>query len=156
VRQAERDIQREVKRWRVGVRGGAALDPELFTFGVHTQLGPVFSSNVFFRPNAEYAFGEITNMVALNLEAIYRLPTTVRRGTWRPYVGAGPSFNFLHQNFERKQGEGRDIDFGDFSFSAGFNILGGFEFRNGVFTELKTSLYAEPAPVFRLIVGYNF
>src|SRR5450759_1981140 len=34
VRDIETDIKRESRRWRVGVRAGAAFDPELFTFGV--------------------------------------------------------------------------------------------------------------------------
>ena len=40
VRDLERDIKRQARRWRVGVRAGAALDPELILFGVHSQLGP--------------------------------------------------------------------------------------------------------------------
>jgi hypothetical protein len=70
------------------VRAGAALDPELFMFGVHTQIGPIFSRNVFFRPNAEFAFAEVTDLIALNLEAIYRLPITARGKTWSAYFGA--------------------------------------------------------------------
>ena len=58
VRGLERDIKRQARRWRLGVRAGAALDPELILFGVHSQLGPIFHHDVFFRPNAEFAFGE--------------------------------------------------------------------------------------------------
>ena len=43
-----------------------------------------------FRPNAEFAFGELTDMVALNLEGAYRLPISFRHGRWSAYVGAGP------------------------------------------------------------------
>lgn len=156
VRGLERDIEREARRWRVGVRAGAALDPELLLFGVHSQLGPVFHRDVSFRPNAEFAFGEVTDLIALNLEATYRLPISSRRGNWSAYVGAGPGFTFLHQNFERTQGEGRDIDFGNFDFGTGFNILTGLQFRRGTFVELKTSVYSQPAPTLRLIFGYNF
>jgi len=74
VRDLEHDIKRQARRWRVGVRAGAALDPELILFGVHSQLGPIFQRNVFFRPDAEFAFGEVTDLIALNLEGIYRLP----------------------------------------------------------------------------------
>ena len=41
-------------------------------------------------------------------------------------------------------------------FDAGFNILVGMQSRRGMFVEAKTSLWARPAPVLRLIVGYNF
>jgi hypothetical protein len=156
VRDLERDIKRQARRWRVGVRAGAALDPELILFGVHSQLGPFFHRDVSFRPNAEFAFGEITDLIALNLEAIYRLPISPRRGRWSPYIGAGPGFTFLHQNFERKAGSGRDIDFGQFDFDTGLNILTGVQFRRGTFVEIKSSVYSRPAPTLRLIFGYNF
>jgi hypothetical protein len=124
------------------VRAGAALDPELILFGVHSQLGPIFHRDVFFRPNAEFAFGEVTDLIALNLEGIYRLPVSSRHGAWSAYLGAGPGFTFLHQNFERKAGEGRDIDFGNFDFDTGFNILTGVQFRRGTFFEVKSSVYS--------------
>jgi hypothetical protein len=156
VRDLERDIGRQARRWRLGVRAGAGLDPELILFGVHSQLGPIFHRDVFFRPNAEFAFGEVTDLIALNLEAIYRLPVVSRRAAWSAYVGAGPGFTFLHQNFQRQQGQGRNIDFGNFDFNTGFNILTGVQFRRGTFFEIKSSVYSRPAPSLRLIFGYNF
>jgi hypothetical protein len=152
----ENEIRRDARRWRIGVRAGVGLDPELILFGVHSQIGPVFSRNVFFRPNADFEWGEITDMVALNLEAVYRVPTTARRGMWAPYLGAGPSLNFIHQSFQTDTGHGRNISFGDFDYETGFNILAGIQNRHGTFFEIKTSLYSEPAPVLRLIVGRNF
>lgn len=155
VRNVEQNIKSEARRWHLGVRAGAALDPELFMFGVHSQIGPIFSRNVFFRPNAEFAFGEVTDLIALNLEAIYRLPISANGKTWSAYLGAGPAFTFLHQNFETQQGQGRDIDFGNFDYETGFNILAGIQ-RRHTFYELKTSLYSRPAPTLRLIIGYTF
>ena len=133
-----------------------ALDPELILIGVQAQVGPFFNPNVYLRPNVEFAFGEVTALFALNLEAIYRLPVTSRVGRWSSYVGVGPGFNFLHQNFERNDGQGKRIDFGDFHSAVGLNILGGLRYRSGMFIELKTSVYASPAPTLRMIVGYNF
>lgn len=156
VKHVEKKIQREARRWRLGVQGGMGLDPELAMFGVHSQMGPVFSRNVFFRPNADFEWGEITDMVALNLEGIYRFPTTIHRGLWAPYAGAGPALNFIHQSFQAKAGQGRNISFGNFDYETGFNILLGFENRHGTFFEAKTSLYSQPAPEFRLIVGHTF
>lgn len=152
VRDVEHNIQREARRWRLGVRAGAALDPELLMFGVHSQMGPIFNQNVFFRPSAEFAFGEVTDLIALNFEGIYRMRTTMHGGKWSPYVGGGPALTFIHQNFQG----GRDIDFGNFDFAAGLNILAGMQSRGGTFFEIKTSLWSRPAPVLRLIVGYNF
>ena len=140
----------------MGVRAGVALDPELILLGVHAQVGPFFNPDVFLRPNVEFAFGEVTALFALNMEAIYRLPVSSRQGRWSAYVGGGPGFSFLHQNFERTNGEGDKIDFGDFHSNVGLNILGGLRYRNGMFMELKTSVYSRPAPTLRLIIGYNF
>jgi hypothetical protein len=152
IREIESDIKRESRRWRAGVRGGAAFDPELFMFGVQSQMGPIFHPRVLFRPNAEFAFGEVTDLIALNLEAVYRFSTSSRRGAWTPYLGGGPSLTFIHQNFEK----GRQIDFGNFDYETGLNILAGMQSRRGTFVELKTSLYSGPAPKLRLIFGYNF
>jgi hypothetical protein len=151
VRDVETNIKREAQRWRLGVRAGAAFDPELFLFGVHSQMGPIFHSDVFFRPNAEFAFGEVTDLIALNLEGVYKMRPSDHRD-WSPYAGAGPALIFIHQSFQH----GRNIDFGNFDFNVGFNILLGAQFRRGTFVEAKTSLYSRPAPVFRLIFGYNF
>ena len=151
VQNVEHEIRRESRRWRLGVRAGAAFDPELFMFGVQSQMGPIFHPRVQFRPNAEFDFGEVTDLIALNLEAVYRL-TDRRQGNWTPYIGAGPALIFIHQNFEK----GRDIDFGNFDYETGFNVLLGMQSRRGAFVEMKTSLWSGPAPTLRAIVGYTF
>jgi len=152
VREVESDIRRESRRWALGVRAGAAFDPELFTFGVQSQMGPIFHPRVVFRPNAEFAFGEVTDLIALNLEAVYRFSPKERRGNWTPYVGAGPAMIFIHQSYS----QGRDINFGNFDYETGFNVLVGMQQRRGTFVEVKTSLWSGPAPKLRLILGYNF
>jgi len=152
VKDVEADIKRESRRWRLGVRGGAAFDPELFTFGVQSQIGPIFHPRVLFRPNAEFAFGEVTDLISLNLEGIYRFSSKQRREGWTPYVGAGPALIFIHQSLDK----GRDINFSNFDYETGFNVLAGLQSRRGTFVELKTSLWSGPAPTLRLIVGYNF
>lgn len=155
VRSLEREIERQARRFQVGVRGGIALDPELVLVGVQSQIGPFFNSNVFLRPNIEFGYGEVTTMFGLNMEAIYRLPITSRQGRWSAYVGAGPGFNFIHQGFSSTTGN-RNIDFDDFRYDSALNILGGVRFRRGTFVELKTTLYSTPAPTLRLVFGYNF
>jgi hypothetical protein len=156
VRRVERDIERQVRRYQIGVRAGVALDPELILIGTQAQVGPFFTRDIYFRPNVEFAWGEVTALFALNAEVIYRLPITSRTGRWSSYVGIGPGFNFLHQNFEKTTGSGNRIDFGDFHSDTGLNILGGVRYRSGMFMELKTSVYSQPSPTLRLVVGYNF
>jgi len=151
VRDVESDIKRESRRWHLGVRAGAAFDPELFMFGVHSQMGPIFNRHILFRPSAEFDFGEVTDLIALNFEPIYRF-TAHRQGKWTPYVGAGPAMIFIHQSYQ----QGRDISFGNFDYETGFNVLVGMQSRKGGFLEMKSSLWSGPAPKLRLIVGYNF
>ena len=155
VRRIERDIERTARRYQLGVRAGVGLDPELVLFGIHAQVGPFFDRDIYFRPNAEFAIGEVTALIALNPEVIYRLPVSSREGRWSTYLGVGPGFNFIHQNFGIETGGDR-IDFGEFRWDAGLNILGGIRYRSGMFMELKTSIYTAPSPTFRFIIGYNF
>jgi len=154
VRRLESDIKRQSRRYGLGVRLGAGLDPEVLTVGVQARLGPFFDRNLSFRPNVEFAFGEVTKLFAFNPEGVYRLPLTPRQGSWSAYVGAGPGFSLIHQNFQRAAAGDTGIDFGDLNFKAGLNFLTGIELRSGVFFEAKTTLYAEPH--LRLIVGYTF
>jgi len=153
VRRLERQIERQVRRFRVGVRGGTALDPELISIGAHATLGPFFDPNVSFRPNVELAFGEVTTLLALNLEGIYRLSPATRQTRWTTYVGAGPNFSFSHRGFEGEE-NGDRFDFGEFDWDTGFNFLIGVENRNGVFVELKATAYASPH--IRLLIGRTF
>ena len=148
-----RSIQRQSRRYRLGVRGASALDPELFIFGAHTQLGPFFNENVFARPNLEIGFGELTTLLAFNFEGVYRLPLNARTSRWGMYAGGGPALNFSHRNFVEETDRGK-IDFGDLDLDVGFNFLLGIQQREGMFLELKSSAYS--LPTIRFIFGYNF
>jgi hypothetical protein len=156
VRDIERGIERQARRYQLGVRAGVALDPELILIGVQSQIGPFFNPDIYFRPNVEFAWGEVTAMFGLNPELIYRLPLSSRQGRWSSYVGGGPGFNFVHQDFQSNSGSGTRVDFSDFHYSVGLNLLAGLRYRSGMFTEIKTSVYSKPAPTLRLILGYNF
>jgi hypothetical protein len=155
VRALESDLKRQVKRFGAGFRMGTALDPELFIIGVQARMGPIFTRDLWFRPNLEIGFGEITGMVALNLEFVYRLPISARENKWSTYFGAGPALNFTNQDFEHEDAT-TSIHWGDFSYKTGFNMLMGMQHRKGPFVEVKTSIYSEPSPVLRLIAGYTF
>jgi hypothetical protein len=155
IRSLERDIERNVRRYRVGVRAGVGMDPEVILIGVQAQVGPIFTPNLTFRPSVDFGWGELTSLFSINPDFIYRLPVSARNGRWSAYAGVGPGFTFLHQNLNTTSG-GKRIDFGEFHSSTGLNILGGLQYRGGMFAELRTSVYAEPAPTLRLIFGYNF
>jgi hypothetical protein len=154
VRKMESDIKRQTQRWRLGVRGATSLDPEMFMFGVHSQLGPFFSDNLYARPNLELGFGELTSLIALNFEAVYRLPVIQRTSRWNVYAGGGPALNFSRRSFEEESSDRNPIDFSDLSLDVGFNFLLGLQNRDGMFLELKTSAYS--IPTIRFEIGYNF
>jgi hypothetical protein len=147
----QREIENQARKWRLGFKIGAGLDPELFLFGVQSDIGPIFSRDFYFRPSAEFAFGELTDMIAINLEGAYRLPVTFREGRWSSYVGAGVGLNFIHQGVGRS-----DISFSNFEYQTGMNIFTGVKFRRGTFAEVKTSLWARGVPTLRLAFGYMF
>jgi hypothetical protein len=153
VLKAERQIEKQVHRFRGGIRTGVGLDPEVVLFGIQARLGPFFSRDLFFRPNVEFGFGEVTKMFGINLEALYRLPFTPRYGRWSAYLGGGPALNFVHRNFE-EAASGADIDFGDFTFEGGLNLLGGIQYRSGMFLEMRATAWSRPTV--RLILGFNF
>jgi hypothetical protein len=153
VRQLENSIKRQTKKYRLGVRGATALDPELFMFGAHGQFGPLFSENIYARPNLELGFGELTTLLAFNFEGIYRLPVVSRGSRWNIYAGGGPGLNWSHRNLSEETDRGK-IDFGDMDLDVGFNFLLGLQSRDGVFVELKTSAYS--LPTIRFEFGYNF
>ena len=149
VSQVTNEIEGEARRWHVGGRIGVGFSPEIFLFGLQSEIGPFFSPHLLFRPNAEFGFGELTDMFSLNLEAAYRLNTTFHR-SWSPYVGGGPSLNFINRS-----ASSGNTSFSNFSYKTGFNVFLGAQ-KHNLFVEMKTSLWSGNAPVLRLMVGANF
>lgn len=153
IRRAEHSIKRQARRYRAGALVGAALDPELVSIAGHGRFGPLFSDRIYARPALEFAFGEVTKLVAINLEGIYQLPLRPQRGTWSIYAGGGPGLIFSHRSFKDETGD-EIIDFGDWDFDTSFNFLVGVEFRSGLLLEFKSTAYS--GPHIRFLIGYNF
>jgi hypothetical protein len=155
VRNLESSIQRQTGRYRVGVRAGAALDPELIVLGAQAQIGPFFNENVWARPNLEFGFGEVTDLIGLNFDGIYRVPVTNRNSRWNFFFGGGPVLNFVKLGFERTDiaTPNESVEFDDFDLDFGLNILAGVQSRGGMFMELKTTVYADPG--MRFVIGTN-
>jgi hypothetical protein len=143
-------IEREARKFHFGVQGGVALNPELVDIGILAKFGPFFSKNLQFRPSIDFAYGEQTRLFALNGDFIYSL-SAARSARRYLYFGVGPQFNFAEQHIK---GEG--VNFSDFHYSNALNIILGIRWRSGLFTELKTSVYAAPAPILRMMAGYTF
>jgi hypothetical protein len=87
-------------------------------------------------------------MYAVNGDAAFHFNKT--HNDWTPYVGMGPSFNFV--NRAASNGE---TSFSDFHFNTGLNIFAGAQ-KHKMFVEMKTNLWASETPTFRVYVGYVF
>jgi hypothetical protein len=125
VRNLEQSVKRQAQRFRVGARTGATLDEELFSLGGHVQVGPFFGDRIWARPNVELGFGEITTLVGLNFEGIYRMPVTQSDGRFAVYFGGGPGLNFIDRGAEALDPTLDDSRFDNFDLDVGFNILMG-------------------------------
>ena len=163
-RQAEQAIEDAVRRFGVGVVGGVGLDPELIMFGAHGTFEPVFHPAVRFRPGLEVGVGEVTTLLAINLDVLYTLPGTTRQTRWSPYIGAGPTFGLSHRGFETEDTDNVDtedptetrnrFDFSDTDFNGGVNFIAGARSRDGLFFELRATAWG--VSNIRLLAGFNF
>jgi hypothetical protein len=172
-RQAASDVEDAAERFGLGVFAGLGLDPELVMVGGHARFGPIFSRNVTFRPGVELGIGEVTTMLGINLDVLYRLPGTTASSRWMAYVGAGPTFGLSHRGFETEEGDKVDIDgvtvtatgvgansgtnrfdFSDTDFQGGANFIAGARSRSGMFMELKGTAWG--VSNIRFVAGFNF
>jgi len=155
IRSMESDIQKQVRRFGVGIRGGVALDQELVMIGGQARFGPFFNSNFSFRPSLEAGFGEASTLVAINLEGIYRLPLTMRQSKWSTYFGGGIGLNFNKLGLPNGLvASGEDVEIDNFQYDTVLTILVGVQFRSGMFTEIRAGAYGQPT--IRIMLGYNF
>lgn len=158
-RQAESAVEDAVRRFRVGLVGGVAVDPELIEFGAHAAFGPIFTRGLEFRPGIEFGLGEVTTAFGINLDVLYVLGDRVGDAGWAPYLGAGPNFALSHQSFatdddDDDEDDGNRFDFSDTDFVGGFNFIAGARRPNGLFMELRATAYG--VSNVRLLVGFNF
>ena len=171
---AEADVERNVRRFRLGVQGGVGLDPEILDVGVHANFGPIFNPNVSVRPVLEIGIGEITTLLGINIDVLYTFPGYTRDTQWIPYVGAGPNFGMSHRGFETEDGDNVDIDlpddiddptddedeepsrfdFSDTDFNGGVNFIVGMRKQSGVFFEMKATAWG--VSNIRLLAGFGF
>jgi hypothetical protein len=155
VKQAETAVKRAVRRYRIGVFGGVALDPELIEFGAHGAFGPFFGENIEFRPGFDLGVGEVTTQFGINLDVIYIMSQTTTTNEWSPYLGIGANFGFSHQSFEGEDEEsGNRFDFGDTDVEGGMNFIVGMRKQSGLFFEMRATAYGVSA--IRLLGGFNF
>ena len=160
-RQVESDVEEAVRRFRIGVTGGAGLDPELIVVGAHGSFGPLFRRGIEFRPGVELGVGELTTMLGIDLNVLYTFPGATAQTRWRPYIGGGPNFALSHRSFETEDTDNVDgaedfnrFDFSDTDFEGGFNLIAGARTRQGLFFELKATAWG--VTNVRVLAGFNF
>lgn len=173
VQQAEADVERAARRFRVGIQGGVGLDPEILDVGLHGAFGPFFTPNVAFRPGIELGIGEVTTLFGINLDVLYTVPGFRGDTVWIPYVGAGPNFGLSHRGFETDDvgnvdgvsasatgttvdddDERNRFDFSDTDFNGGMNFIVGMRKQSGMFFEMKATAWG--VSNVRLLAGFNF
>lgn len=163
VQRTEAQVERAVKRWRIGVQGGVGLDPELLDVGVHAEFGPIFNPNLQFRPVFELGAGEITTTLGINLDVLYLFPSATTDTRWLPYVGAGPNFGLSHRAVnvdgdnpivDDEENDRSRFDFSDTDFNGGMNFIVGMRKQSGTFFEMKATAWG--VSNIRLLVGFNF
>jgi len=124
----------------LGVRGGASVNPDQFYFGAHVETPPIIK-RVHLRPNLEIGVGDHVTLIAVNIEAVYKVP--LRQSPWTVYGGGGPAINYY--NFDEDQGS---------DTRGGLNFVGGLEHDSGVFFEVKVGTWDSPDLKFG--IGYVF
>jgi len=163
----QRDVERVVRRYQLGVHGGVGIDPEVINVGGHGLIGPIFSPNVAFRPGLEIGIGEVTTLLAINLDVLYSFNRDADDNEWAPYAGAGPAFGLSHRGFEAdgdnvsgetpegdiEQDARNRFDFSDTDFDGGINFIVGMRKGRGFF-EMRSTAWG--VSNIRLVAGFNF
>jgi hypothetical protein len=75
------------------------------------------------------------------------------RNNWAFYAGGGIGLNFTKLGFAVETAE-ENINFDDFEFDTGLNIVFGAIARSGVFMEVRAAAYSKPS--IQLVLGYSF
>ena len=164
---AQGEVRDTARRFRIGVQGGAGLDPEILDVGVHASFGRIFNPNLEFRPVFELGFGELTTLLGINFDLLYTFTGVGGNNPWMPYVGAGPTFGLSHRGFETENLDNIDLppdvnvnndfdrfDFGDTDFNGGMNFIVGMRRESGAFFEMKGTAWGVSS--IRLLAGFNF
>jgi opacity protein-like surface antigen len=134
------------KGW--GVRVGGSVDPDQVYGGVHFNLGE-FAKDVRFRPTIEMGFGDDVTTIQALAEVHYVFSKVQ---VWKPYVGGGLGFNYVHANNDCDNCDDSDTE-------VSFAAMGGVETKlksgTGLFFEGKIGFGDNDAD-FKACVGWNF
>ena len=161
---AQRDVERTVRRFGGGVTGGVGIDPEIIHVGAHATFGPIFRQGLQLRPGVEIGVGELTTLFSVNIDVLYTFDNESRATAWLPYVGAGAAFGLSHRGFHTDDSDNIEIDglpiddrnrfdFSDTDFNSGMNFIAGMR-KQKLFFEMRTTAWG--VSTIRLLAGFNF
>jgi hypothetical protein len=163
VQQLASQLERQARRFRVGLEAGVALDPELISINAFSTFTPFVQHGILVRPNVELAFGEVTTLIGINVEGLYMLPGLRRSIRWAPYVGAGPSFSFSNRSVNEQDFISDPnappvntdrFDFSQWDWNNGFNFIIGARNPSGTFFEMKGTAWGVAS--IRMLGGFEF
>jgi hypothetical protein len=164
VTRLQTEIERQARRFRIGLDAGVALDPELISINAFTTFTPFLQRGIMVRPNVELAFGEVTTLIGLNVEGLYMLPGLRRSIRWAPYVGAGPNFTFSHRGVDESEfidpavpalpADDDRFDFSQWDWNNGVNFIVGARNPSGTFFEMKATAWG--VATIRMLGGFEF
>lgn len=163
VQQLASQLERQARRFHIGLDAGVALDPELISINAFSTFTPFVQHGVLVRPNVELAFGEVTTLIGINVEGLYMLPGLRRSIRWAPYVGAGPSFSFSNRSVNEQDFisdpnappvDTDRFDFSQWDWNNGFNFIVGARNPSGTFFEMKGTAWGVAS--IRMLGGFEF
>ncbi|MBI4551506.1 MAG: hypothetical protein HY710_04515 [Candidatus Latescibacteria bacterium] len=128
---------------RVGLRGGATIEPDQVHIGFHVQT--MIVPQWRFQPNVEIGVNDDVTLIALNPELNYLFVTRTRV---KPYLGVGPGINIVDSR----------RPFGRTDTEVGINFVFGFEIPlrsvHTFMTELKVGV--GDSPDLKMTFGVTF
>ena len=106
---AVRDLEQDIKarsptlapRCTCGCRSRSRI---VHVWSALSDWSDLQSKAILFRPNAEFAFGEVTDLIALNLEGCLQIACVVAGKNWSAYIGAGTRFHISAPKFRASAG----------------------------------------------------
>lgn len=121
-----------------GVRAGGTANPDQLHLGGQYEFAPVWQQ-VWLRPVGTFGVGNDATLIAMDVDALYRLPAGLQFGSI--YVGGGPGLHVFRLN-------------GYSASRIGFNAVSGVLHQNGMFGEVRIGF--RESPELGIAVGYTW
>jgi hypothetical protein len=122
-----------------GVRAGGTANPDQLHLGGQYDFARVWQQ-VWLRPVGTFGIGDDATLIAMDVDALYRLPFGLAP-FGSVYAGGGPGFHVFRLNGYSVSG-------------MGFNAVSGVLHQNGMFAEARMGF--RESPEFGIAFGYTW